>query len=273
MAEPSLAPTAPTHSQETAQNLEDAGFVYLPQGVLSILVLFLFLRLTILFLYTPQGLLNSYSDYDFYYRTAQLSDKGYYPYINMWYEYPPLLAYLSQFAYEITQRILPAKLMNEFGYAFFLRILGSILLLFDAGVLVLLYRIGAKVWGNAAAAWLSWVYLSLSLPMFFWNYSHQVVPTFFLLLAMDLFLSQRRTLSALALGLGIAAKLTPLFFLAVALKFLWPDWKRILHDTSWSACWFLGSSSCRLSAWENWIGPWPLSKPGLMWVPGARCGR
>jgi hypothetical protein len=146
----------------------------------------------------------------------------------MWYEYPPLLAYLSQFAYEITQRILPDKLMNEFGYAFFLRILGSILLLFDAGVLVLLYRIGAKVWGNAAAAWLSWVYLSLSLPMFFWNYSHQVVPTFFLLLAMDLFLSQRRTLSALALGLGIAAKLTPLFFLAVALKFLWPDWKRIL---------------------------------------------
>lgn len=228
MTDTSFSPSQADSTQKFDQTGALTDTPRLPSGIMPILVLFLFLRLTILFLYTPQGLINSYSDYDFYYRTAQLSDKGYYPYINMWYEYPPLLAYLSQFAYEITQRILPDKLMNEFGYAFFLRILGSILLLFDAGVLVLLYRIGAKVWGNAAAAWLSWVYLSLSLPMFFWNYSHQVVPTFFLLLAMDLFLSQRRTLSALALGLGIAAKLTPLFFLAVALKFLWPDWKRIL---------------------------------------------
>jgi hypothetical protein len=202
--------------------------IQLLSGFLPILVLFLFLRLTVLALYTPQGLINVYTDYDFYYRTVQLSDEGYFPYINMWYEYPPLLAYIPQFSYEITQNILPAELMNNFGYAFFIRILGSILLLFDAGVLVLLYRIGVKVWGNATAAWLSWVYLSLSLPMFFWNYSHQVAPTFFLLLAMDLFLSRRTISSALALGLGIAAKLTPLFFLAVVLKFLWPDWKRIL---------------------------------------------
>ncbi|HSQ25648.1 MAG TPA: hypothetical protein VLM80_00860 [Anaerolineales bacterium] len=267
MADPSVPPRRQLQSQETTQSLESPGVVHLPQGVMTILVLFLFLRLTILFLYTPQGLLNSFTDYDFYYRTAQLSDQGYYPYVNMWYEYPPFLAYLPQLAYEITRVILPSTLFEAFGFNFFSRVLGSILLLFDAGVLILLYRLGDQVWGKAAAHWVSWVYLSLSLPMFFWSYSHQVVPVFFLLLAMDLFLSKRYTTSAIALGSGIAAKLTPILFLVVVLKFLWPNWKRIIlygltsigvFVVFFLPFWLMGGSEWIVASFKAWanVGSW-----------------
>ncbi|HEY4723489.1 MAG TPA: hypothetical protein VII92_16660, partial [Anaerolineae bacterium] len=73
----------------------------------TIVVLFVALRVTILFLYTPQGLLNAYTDYQHYYRTAQLSDQGYQPFINMWYEYPPFFTYISQGVYRLTQSIVP----------------------------------------------------------------------------------------------------------------------------------------------------------------------
>jgi hypothetical protein len=54
----------------------------------TIVTLFVILRVTILLMYTPQGLLNAYTDFHHYYRTAQLSDQGFYPYLNAWSEYP-----------------------------------------------------------------------------------------------------------------------------------------------------------------------------------------
>ena len=48
----------------------------------TIVILFVVLRLTVLFFYTPQGLLNAFSDYQHFYRTAQLSYSVYFPYIH-----------------------------------------------------------------------------------------------------------------------------------------------------------------------------------------------
>ncbi|MBN2551013.1 MAG: DUF2029 domain-containing protein [Anaerolineales bacterium] len=189
----------------------------------TILTLFIAARLTILFFYSPQGLLNAYTDYYYYYRTAQLSEQGYYPFVNMWYEYPPITAYLPQAAYGLTRQALPPGDVYSFSYQFFARLLGVILLVFDTGVLVLLQAIAARVWGQARAIHLAWVYAALSLPLLFWTYSHQAVAVFFLLLAIYLFLEGRPLGSAAALGLGIAAKITPVFLLAPALKFTWPQ--------------------------------------------------
>lgn len=188
----------------------------------TIAVLFIVLRLTILLLYTPQGLLNAYTDTSYYYRTAQLSDRGYYPFVNMWYEYPPIATYLSQGVYQVV-RNLPADGAIDVRYQVYSRVLGSLFLIFETGVLILIHRIGRKMWGSATADRLSWIYSALSVPLFFWNASQNSVVVFFALWSLDAFLGSRQVRSALALGLGIATKFTPFFLLAPAIKFLLPN--------------------------------------------------
>src|SRR5512140_1745260 len=134
----------------------------------TIVLLFVVLRLTILFLYTPRGLLNAYTDYTYYYRTAQLSDQGYYPFVNMWYEHQPPLAYTSEFVYRATQAIVPTGDLESVGYQFFARLLGGVMLLFETGVLILIHRIAKQAWGSATADRLGWIYSGVSLPIFFW---------------------------------------------------------------------------------------------------------
>jgi hypothetical protein len=195
----------------------------------TIVALFIVLRLTILFLYTPQGLLNAYTDFSYYYRTAQLSDRGYYPFVNMWYEYPPVLPYTTEAVYRVAQSIVPLGGLDSFGYQFFARLLGSLMLVFETGVLILIHRIASRAWGVSKADWLSWVYSTLSLPLFFWNASQTSNVTFFLLLAIDWLIVGRQSRSALALGLGIATKLIPVFLLGAVFRFLWPRLQKLIR--------------------------------------------
>ena len=201
----------------------------------TILVLFVTLRLTVLFFFSPQGLWNNYTDFQFYYNTAALSEHGRLPFVNMWYEYPPLLAYIPQAAYMITNMLAPDA-SPDFHFAVFLRVLGSILLAFDAGCLVLMHRMGRMAWGVQRADYIAWAYSGLALPLAMLPYAHQIVAAFFLLFAVERFMAGRYNISALALGLGIAAKLTPVFFLAPAVRFLWPDRKGILRYVTLVIC-------------------------------------
>lgn len=195
----------------------------------TIVTLFIVLRLTVLFLTTPQGLLNAYTDYQHFYRTAQLSEAGYFPYLNSWSEYPPLLNYTTQLAYTLTRSILPPGDLDSFTYQFFARVLGLILLAFDVGVLVLLHRIARRTWGAERADWLGWVYALLSVPLFYWNYSQTANVAFFTLLAADAFLRARYSRSAVALALGIMTKITPVFLLGSIARWLWPARSRLIR--------------------------------------------
>lgn len=207
-----------------------------PTQLRTLLILFIILRLILLFFYFPQGLFSAFTDFYYYFQTAQLSEQGFYPFVNMWYEYPPVLAYLPQLAYWLADHILPMTDIYSFGFQLYYRILGVILLLFDVGVLVLIHRIASRAWGQSQANWVAWVYAFLGLPLLFSTYSHQVVPLFFWLLVVDCFLSfegnkipSRSWLtSAIALGLGITAKFTPGILLAPVIKFLWPQKRRIV---------------------------------------------
>ncbi len=194
----------------------------------TIVTLFVILRVTILLLYTPQGLFNAYTDYQHYYRTAQLSEMGRYPFINAWYEYPPIATYLSEGVYGLMRSLLPPGDLTSFTYQLYSRLLAVVFLIFETGVLILLHRIAARLWDNERADWLGWVYSVLSLPLFFWNMSQNSVTAFFTLLAIERFIHLRWRTSAVALGLGIATKFTPVFLLAPAVKFLWPDRKNAL---------------------------------------------
>ena len=217
-----------TEVEETTDSAPTSGLPVTPASQIgTILTLYLILRITILLFYTQQGLFNAYIDYHYYYRTAQLSEQGYLPFVNMWYEYPPILAYLPQIAYWLAGRIIPLEGVDSLGYQVFVRVLGLMLLVFDAGVLLLIYDIGKRLWGMEKANWLGWVYASLSLPLFFWSFAHQGVAVFFLLLSLWWFIRDRHYASAAALGLGIASKITPVFLLAPAVRFLWPQRKRL----------------------------------------------
>lgn len=193
-----------------------------PSHLRTVLLLFVLMRISILFLYVPRGPLNVYSDFFYYYNTARLSEQGYYPFVNMWYEYPPLLAYLPQGVYALTRLAMPPGGVDSFTYVVFSWLMGLALLPFEGGTVLLLHRTAEQVWGTAQANWAAWVYSSLSLPLYYWSFSHQALVSCLVLLAVYRFLRGHYGRSALAVGLGIATKLIPVFLLAPAAKFLWP---------------------------------------------------
>jgi hypothetical protein len=188
---------------------------------LTIFVLFIVLRLSILLLYTPQGLFNAYTDYHYYFQNAAFTEQGRYPFINMWTEYPPISTYAYIGAYRIARLIIPTLAIDNAGYLIFSKILGTLLLVFESGTLLILFRISRNVWGTEKANWVAWVYSSLSLPLFFWNANHNSILVFFLLLSIDLFITRKWYSSSAALGLAIASKFTPFFLLGSTIKFLW----------------------------------------------------
>ena len=102
----------------------------------TIVTLFVVLRVTILLMYTPQGLLNAYTDFQHYYRVASLSDQGYYPFVNSWSEHPPLQAYTSIAVYRLVRSVMPAGELTTPAYQVFARLLGAVMLIFETGVLI-----------------------------------------------------------------------------------------------------------------------------------------
>ena len=247
----------------------------------TIVALFVILRVTILLMYTPQGLLNAYTDHQHYYRTAQFSEAGRYPFINLWYEYPPLTTYLSEGVYWLTRSILPPGDLESITYQLYTRLLAAVFLCFETGVVILLHRLATRLWDMEHANWLGWVYATLSVPLFYWNTSQNSVVAFFTLLTLARFLETRIVSSAVALGLGIAAKFTPVFMLGPVTRFLLPDWRRVLRYGLIAAVtagaifapfvllgggpWVV-ASFVTLSRLASWSTPWALVDGN--WNPG-----
>ena len=190
-------------------------------------VLFVVLHVTILFLYTPQGLLNAYIDFQHYYRVARLSEQGYLPFINSWSEHPPLQAYTSQAVYRFVRSFMPAGEFTTPTYQFFARMLSLVMLIFETGVLILIHRIAARAWDLERANWLAWVYTTLSVPLFYWNASQTSNFVFFTLLTVYWFITNKHTASAVSLALGMLIKFTPVFLIGAVARFLWPASKPI----------------------------------------------
>jgi hypothetical protein len=171
------------------------------------LCLFLAFRLSLLFFW-PAGQLARWSDYDYFYELASWVDDGRLPYLHYWVEYPPLFPFLSVLLYLLLPR-----------YESFAGGLALVQLLFEAGSLVLIYRIARQALGQAQAERTAWIYALLFAPVASWWLSFDAVATFFLLLTIERWLAGRRIQSALAMGLGGLVKWFPLLFLPVATRF------------------------------------------------------
>ena len=180
----------------------------LPREAGLIVGLFLAFRFMMLITLRPEHL-TFFGDYPYYYELAKLSDRGLWPYLHYWMEYPPIFPFLSTLVYRLT----PSG-----GYDAYVLLLGTVNTLFGAGNLILLMRLAARLHGDTIAARLGWVYSALFVTAIFPLWQFDIVTAFCVLFALDRLLDGSDVSSAIVTGLGVMVKLVPLLIVpAVAL--------------------------------------------------------
>lgn len=211
-------PLPPAQSADAAERPPILGFGW-------VLLLFFSFRWLSLLLLRPGGFIRDWSDFDTYLGLASVSDYGLYPFLHYWLEWPPLVPWLAVGAYKLSL-LLPA--WPDDPRLWFVLILGTVFVLFEAGNLALLYRISARLYGHAATGQASspvlrpvWLYALLFVPLYTMLGFFDSIALFFLLLALDCALRERLVRSAVAVGIGFMVKLTPIVFLPVAVRHLW----------------------------------------------------
>ncbi|MGQ9584686.1 MAG: glycosyltransferase 87 family protein [Anaerolineae bacterium] len=184
---------------------------------LILLTLFTSFRWLVLVSYRPGGYILDFSDYYFYRSFAQLSHRGLYPFVNVWAAYPPLFPYLMIGLYRLSA-LIPA--WNNTGVWFY-TLLGTVLLLFEAGNLILIYCLAHRLGGPAQARRASWFYALLFVPVYTLTGWFEAMPLCFFLLALYALVLGRHRWSAVATGLGFMSKLVPALLVPLALRTLW----------------------------------------------------
>jgi hypothetical protein len=162
----------------------------------------------------PGGFFGDWSDFNYYREMAQLSDQGYYPYIHFWAEYPPVLPWLAVGIHRLSL-LLPQwthpMLWFQIG-------LSAVMIAAETGSLLLVRRIGARLWGEAGGMRCAFLYGALFLPFYGVMLWFDALPVFFLLLGLELVLARRPLLAGLACGAGIVTKLFPIVLAPVLAK-------------------------------------------------------
>ncbi|HXW00426.1 MAG TPA: hypothetical protein VEC93_18555 [Anaerolineae bacterium] len=168
-----------------------------------VLTLFFTSRLMLLMAFPPENLIF-YGDYQHYFNLADLTRRGFYPYLNYWYEFPPIFPYLNIAVYTLAGQ----QLKN------YILLLAFVLLLVECGNLYLLYRLAFTLYGRAHALTIAWIYTALFVPIFFWLGNFDALTTFFILLALYSLIKNKSKLLVAALGLGTMVKYLPIILLA-----------------------------------------------------------
>lgn len=185
--------------------------------------LFFSFRLLTLLLLRPGGFIRDWSDFDTYLGIAALSDYGLFPYLDFWLEWPPLVPWLAVGAYKLSLLLPPWTEPR----LWFVLIVGSVFVAFEAGNFWLLYRLARRLAGPGeegearSTLRVLWLYAGLFPPVYAMLGFFDGVALFFLLLSLDLVLDQRPLSSAVAAGAGFLVKLTPVLAVPVALRRLW----------------------------------------------------
>lgn len=180
-----------------------------------LLLLFIGFRLILLLVYQPLMLgnvergLSAGGDFQTYYQIASLSDSIGLPLRDWWSEFPPLWSYLSVLVYQLAGR-------NE-NYSAFALLLGMILVAADTGSLILVRKIGSRLYRPDTGMALAWIYALLIVPLVFTFWTFEGLVTFTLLLSLWWLLNGYELKSAVMLGVGALFKFTP----ALALGAVW----------------------------------------------------
>ncbi len=186
----------------TGESEQPAKF-RLDRDIKLILALFVSSRLMMLLAVPPENLVG-YSDYRYFFNVAELTGRGFWPFVHFWSEYPPIFPYLNVAIYFLAGQ----------QFKNYVLLLAFVLLLADAGNLALLYRLAFRLHGRARAIRIAWIYTALYVPVFFWLSNFDALSTFLILLALTTLLENRRGLLIAALGLGAMLRILPLMLLA-----------------------------------------------------------
>lgn len=181
-----------------------------------LLILFVTFRVMLLMVYQPiftQGIergVTAGGDFFYYFQLGALSQQGLLPFRDWWSEFPPIPSLLDTIIFQIYGRN---------GYTGFALIFGAIMMLFDVGNLVLIRRIGSRLYGDGTGMALMWVYaLTLApLVLIWWNFEPMVA--FFMLWSLAMLVERRDLRSAVIAGIGGLIKFTPLLILGAIWRF------------------------------------------------------
>lgn len=217
---------------------------------LLVALLFVSFRLLALVTLRTGGFVADFSDYDFYATWGQLTHMGYTTFDNLWTAYPPLFAALMLPVFELSSRI-PPWIEPRFWFHL---LFGLMLLVFETGNLVLVYRLGARLereesrlttagdrsglgFTGTPGLGAAILYALLFVPAYTMLGWFEPLPLFFMLLGLELLLLTGRwgwMGSAVAAALGFLVKLTPMVLVPIAVR-------RLGAKLSWRAArdeWF-----------------------------------
>lgn len=160
---------------------------------------------------------GSPADFRYWLDIARMSDRGLYPHLNFWMEYPPVFPWMAVAVYRVSALLASGVA----AAAWFYFLVGLILVACEVGVVLLLYRLALLLMSNADTARRSaWLYVLCFVPGYLWSGWFDNLPTLLFLSSLYLLLTERRHLSALAAGLGLVTKLFPILMLPLALASL-----------------------------------------------------
>jgi len=176
-----------------------------------------------------------YSEFSqFFFPFAALSEAGAYPFVDYWLEYPPVFPWLSVAVYKFAALLAgglsgTAVTPVEVGTVHNLYVVTMQVLMatFETANIVLIYAVVRERWDRRMACRASWIFALLFYPTLVTVSYFDGFVLFWLLLSIWLFLRRRPLGSAAILAVGVMAKIIPVVFLPVALKYL-PTWRRRL---------------------------------------------
>lgn len=201
----------------TRQNTNEVGIraAQLFLDFRLLLLLFVAFRLLLMIVYLPifqNGLERGVSaggDFFYYFQLGAFSREGLLPFRDWWSEFPPVPSILNVVVFQIFGR----------DYTTFAMGYGMLMLIFDAGNLIMVRRIGSRLYSAGTGMALAWIYAVLLAPavLIWWNFEPMVA--FFLLWSLAL-LIERRDLRSAGVGLvGTLIKFTPALVLAAVWRF------------------------------------------------------
>jgi len=178
-------------------------------------ILFTSFRLMTLFMFEPGGHFLEWSGYylpDISF--VQLSDRGFYPFVHYWMEYPPLFPWLAVLVYRLSM-LLPVWRDPNLWFDL---LLGCVFLIFEIGNFVLVYAIALKLGSRERAVRCAWIYAGLFFPLMTVLFWFENFPLFFLLLGVYMIISKRPLWGGIVAGIGFMIKMVPAFVGPVALR-------------------------------------------------------
>lgn len=185
------------------------------QDFILLALLFLSFRFLTLLLFEAGGYILDWSGY--YVPGAsfvELSDKGLYPVIHYWMEYPPLFPWLAVIIYRLSL-LLPAWRDPQLWFNL---LLGGTLLLFEIGNFVLIYALASILKGRQMAVRCCWLYAALFFPVMTLLFWFENYPLFFLLLGVYMIVTRRPIRGGIAAGVGFMIKFLPALVAPVAVR-------------------------------------------------------